>query len=209
MFQDIFQSKLLPAVTLTNADSALAVAEALLEGGINVMEITFRTSATAKAVSAIAKEFPEMHIGAGTILSPDQLSTARGAGAEFGLSPGFNKRVVEKAQEHDFPFIPGVATPSEIELALEYSYKLLKLFPVSALGGINYIQSLNGPYNHTGVKFLTMGGMNPSNLKSYLKHNIVTAAGGSWLSPSGLIQQGEFKKITEIVQESVLLADQV
>lgn len=207
MVQDRFQNKLLPAVTLTDADSALAVAEALLEGGLDVMEITFRTSATVEAVSAIAREFPEMHIGAGTILSPDQLSTAREAGAEFGLSPGFNKRVVEKAQEHDFPFIPGVATPSEIELALDYGYKLLKLFPVSDLGGINYIQSLNGPYNHTGVRFLTMGGVNPSNLESYLKHDIVTAAGGSWFTPSHLIEQKKFNDITKIVGESLELTN--
>jgi len=209
MLQDIFQNRLLPAVTLTDADSALSVAEALLEGGINVMEITFRTSATIEAVSAIAREFPEMHIGAGTILLPGQVSSAREAGAEFGLSPGFSEKVVIKVQDHDFPFIPGVSTPSEIELALAYGYDLLKLFPASDLGGVNYLQSLNGPYHHTGVTFLTMGGVNLSNLESYLEQDIVAAAGGSWLCPRKLIQEKEFNRITEIVQKSVALADQI
>lgn len=204
----MFDKKILPAVTLTDADSALSVAEALLAGGLNVMEITFRTSATAAAVSAIAKEFPEMYIGAGTILSPDQLSAARDAGARFGLSPGLNKRVIKKAQKLDFPFIPGVLTPSEIEFALEYEYKLLKLFPVSDLGGVDYIQSLKGPYKHTGVAFLTMGGVNSLNLKSYLKQEMVIAAGGSWLSPPDLIEQKKFNDITKIVVESLELAKQ-
>lgn len=209
MIHDIFKSKLLPAVTLADADSALSVAKALLEGGINVMEITFRTSATAKAVRAIARELPEMQIGAGTILSGDQLTAAREAGAQFGLSPGLNKRVIEKAQAHDFPFIPGVSTPSEIELALEYGYKLLKLFPVSDLGGLKYIRSLEGPYKHTGVRFLVMGGVGPSNLKSYLESGMVAAGGGSWLTPSDFVEQKKFKRITEIVQESAALAEQV
>lgn len=208
MFQDTFKSKLLPAVTLADADSALSVAEALLEGGVNVMEITFRTSATAEAIRAIARELPEMQIGAGTILSGDQLSGARESGAQFGLSPGFNKRVVEKAEEYEFPFIPGVSTPSEIELALSHGYKLLKLFPVSDLGGVNYIGSLEGPYKHTGVRFLVMGGVGSSNLRSYMESDMVTAAGGSWLTPSDLIREKKFDQITEIVRESVILADQ-
>lgn len=209
MFQEIIKNKLLPAVTLTDAHSALSVAEALLEGGINVMEVTFRTSATAEAVRAIARELPEMQIGAGTILSGDQLSAAREAGAQFGLSPGFNKRVVEKAQEFEFPFIPGVSTPSEIELALSYGHKLLKLFPVSDLGGIPYIRSLEGPYRHTGVRFLVMGGVDSSNLRSYLESEMVAAAGGSWLTPSDLIRENKFDQMSKIVRESVTLADQI
>ncbi|SHE47470.1 2-keto-3-deoxy-phosphogluconate aldolase [Fodinibius roseus] len=208
MFREIKKNKLLPAVTVTDVHSALLVAEALLEGGINVMEITFRTSATAEAIRAIARELPEMKVGAGTILSPDQLSAAQEAGAQFGLSPGLNKQVVEKAQEHEFPFIPGVSTPSDIELALTYGHKMLKLFPVSDLGGENYIGSLEGPYKHTGVRFLVMGGVNLSNLKSYLESDMVTAAGGSWLTPSDLIREKKFKQITAIVRESVILAEQ-
>jgi 2-dehydro-3-deoxyphosphogluconate aldolase/(4S)-4-hydroxy-2-oxoglutarate aldolase len=207
MAQNILQGKLLPAVTLPDADSALRVAEALLEGGLDVMEVTFRTQATTPSISAIAREFPEMRIGAGTILSTDQLSAARDAGAQFGLSPGFSAKVTEKAKEAGFPFIPGVMTPSDIETALNSGFKTLKLFPVSDMGGIKYINSLAGPYQHTGIRFLAMGGINETNLDSYLKHEMVISAGGSWLCPSSLIQQKKFDEITGIVRESVKLAE--
>ncbi len=203
MPNNFFIKKLLPAVTLTDTDSALAVAEALLEGGLNVMEITFRTSATADAVSAIAKEFPEMEIGAGTILTTGQISAAKDAGAQFGLAPGLNENVVSEAKKKDFPFIPGVMTPSEIERAIEFGYKMLKLFPASDLGGADFIHSLEGPYKHTGVKFLAMGGINPSNLKQYLQCDSVTAAGGSWMTPGEAIAMGKFEKITELVRDSL------
>ncbi len=209
MAHKILEGKLLPAVTLLDAGSALRVAEALLKGGLNVMEVTFRTQATASAISTIAQEFPEMQIGAGTILSPDQLSEARDAGAQFGLSPGFSNPVTQKAKKIDFPFIPGVMTPSDIETALHAGYKTLKLFPASDMGGINYINSLAGPYQHTGIRFLTMGGINEANLDSYLKHDMVISAGGSWLCPTDLIQQKKYDKITAVVRKSVELADNI
>lgn len=206
MAKDYLEKKLLPAVTLTDADTALSVAEALLEGGLNVMEITFRTSATAAAVSAVAKEFPEMNIGAGTILSAGHISAAKDAGAQFGLAPGLNENVVREAKKQEFPFIPGVMTPSEIEKAIELDYKLLKLFPASDVGGVDFIRSIEGPYKHTGVKFLPMGGINPSNLKQYLKCGSVTAAGGSWMTPREAILKGEFNKITQLVRDSLKVA---
>ncbi|GAA5520686.1 bifunctional 4-hydroxy-2-oxoglutarate aldolase/2-dehydro-3-deoxy-phosphogluconate aldolase [Aliifodinibius salicampi] len=209
MTQKNLQSKLLPAVTLSDADSALKIAEALLKGGLNVMEVTFRTEATAPAISAIVQEFPEMQIGAGTILSPDQLAVARDAGAQFGLSPGFSNPVTKKAKELDFPFIPGVMTPTDIETALNAGYKTLKLFPASDMGGINYINSLAGPYQHTGIRFLTMGGINETNLDSYLKHEMVISAGGSWLCPTDLIQQKKFDEITAVARKSVKLANNI
>lgn len=209
MDHKILEGKLLPAVTLSDADSALQVAEALLKGGLNVMEVTFRTQATASAISAIVQEFPEMQIGAGTILSPDQLSVARDSGAQFGLSPGFSKPVTKKAKKMDFPFIPGVMTPTDIEIALNAGYKTLKLFPASDMGGINYINSLTGPYQHTGIRFLTMGGINETNLDSYLKHDMVISAGGSWLCPTHLVEQKKFEEITAVVRKSVKLANNI
>lgn len=208
MVQNLFLKKLLPAVTLNDADSALSVAEALLEGGLNVMEVTFRTSATAPAIGAIAKEFPEMKIGAGTILSPEQVASAINAGAQFGLAPGFNKEVVRKAEQQEFPFIPGVMTPSEIEKALAMDCEILKLFPVSQVGGTEYIRSIEGPYRHTGIKFLPMGGVNPSNLKSYLECDSVIAAGGSWMTPTKAIENGKFDKVTELVRISLKIAEE-
>lgn len=209
MTQRFLQSKLLPAVTLSDADLALRVAESLLNGGIDVMEVTFRTQATASSIAAIAQEFPEMQIGAGTILSPDQLVAARDAGAQFGLSPGFSNPVTKKAKELEFPFIPGVMTPTDIETALNAGYKTLKLFPASDMGGVTYINSLAGPYQHTGIRFLTMGGINEANLDSYLKHDMVISAGGSWLCPTALIQQKKFDEITAVVSESVKLANNI
>lgn len=209
MTQRFLQSKLLPAVTLPDADLALRVAESLLNGGIDVMEVTFRTQATASSIAAITKEFPEMQIGAGTILSTDQLSAARDAGAQFGLSPGFSKPVTKKAKELDFPFIPGVMTPTDIETALNAEFKVLKLFPASDMGGVKYINSLAGPYQHTGIRFLTMGGINETNLDSYLKHEMVISAGGSWLCPTDLIQQKKFDEITAVVRKSVKLTNNI
>lgn len=208
MIQNLFLKKLLPAVTLNDADSALSVAEALLEGGLNVMEVTFRTSATAPAISAIAKELPEMKIGAGTILSSGQVASAKDAGAQFGLAPGFNEEVVREAEQQEFPFIPGVMTPSEIEKALAMNCEILKLFPVSQVGGTEYIRSIESPYRHTGIKFLPMGGVDLSSLKSYLDCDSVIAAGGSWMTPGKLIANGEFTRITQIVQRSLKIAQE-
>lgn len=201
-----FQNKLLPAVTIPNANTGLSVAEALLEGGLNIMEVTFRTSATAEAVSVIAKEFPEMNVGAGTILSTDQVSAAKNAGAKFGLAPGLNENIIKEAGDQDFPFIPGVMTPSEIERALELDCKLLKLFPASDLGGVDFIHSLEGPYSHTGVKFLPMGGIDLSNIRQYLQCESVIAAGGSWMTPGAAIAKGKFQKITKLVRDSLKVA---
>ncbi len=203
MLSSIFQKKLLPAVTLTDPDAALHLAEAYLEVGLKVMEVTFRTAAAAPAISAIAKTYPEMHIGAGTILSTQNLKAAADAGAEFGLSPGFNQRITNQAVELDFPFIPGVITPSEIESAFTDGFNVLKIFPIKSMGGPDYLKALEGPYGHTGVQFIPMGGINQQNMNAFLKYESVLAVGGSWLSPSSLIGQGKFTEIAKIVRESI------
>lgn len=203
MRKGFLNNRLLAAVTLTNVETALALSEAFLEGGLDVMEITFRTPATASAIRAIAKEFPSMKVGAGTILSADQIAIAKDAGAQFGLSPGFHGPVAQKAQESNFPFIPGVCTPSEIEKALAHNFELVKVFPVANMGGPSYIKSLQAPYGNSGIHFLPMGGVDNSNLKEYLKFSKVVAVGGSWLAPRELIENREFKKITSIVRQSL------
>lgn len=203
MLNTFLKKKLLPAVTLSDADRALHLAEAYLKADLNVMEVTFRTTAAAPAISAIAREYPEMHIGGGTILSAENLKAASDAGAKFGLSPGFNQKVAEEALEMDFPFIPGVMTPSEIEIAYARGFEVLKLFPIGDVGGPDYIKALEGPYAHADMKFIPMGGVNQQNMETYLNHKSVLAVGGSWLSPSSLIRQKNFKKITEMVRESL------
>lgn len=199
----LFDKKLLPAVTLEDADSALFVAEALLKGGLNVMEVTFRTEATASAIRLIVEKFPSMNVGAGTILSASQVNLAQDAGAQFGLSPGYNDEVIDAAESSNFPFIPGVITPTEIEQALSKDLKLLKLFPVSGFGGAGYVKSLQGPYQHTGVKFIPMGGIRLSNIKEYKFYSSVAALGGSWLVSGNWIAERQFGKITEMVRNSL------
>lgn len=181
--EHFFPERLLPAVTVSDPGQAVEIAEALLEGGLSVMEITFRTAATMDAIQAVGEGVPGMRVGAGTILTPSQIDEAIAAGAQFGLSPGLSRPVVERALERSFPFIPGVSTPSEIEMALGFGLKVLKLFPAEQLGGPAFLRSLQGPYAYTGVSFIPMGGVNLSNLASYSRLKIVRALGGSWLIP--------------------------
>ncbi|MEX0995007.1 MAG: bifunctional 4-hydroxy-2-oxoglutarate aldolase/2-dehydro-3-deoxy-phosphogluconate aldolase [Balneolaceae bacterium] len=208
MDQNFFSKKLLPAITLEKVDAALKLADTYLKAGLDVMEITFRTEVAATAIKKISGSFPEMKIGAGTLLTVDQVKAAQDAGAQFGLSPGLNEKVVRSAIGNSFPFIPGVSTPSEIELALDYNYKVLKLFPADLLGGIAYIRSLEGPYRTTGAQFIPMGGVNVTNLSEYLRSPIVLAAGGSWMAPGDLVKNRQFDKIGEIVRRSLEITRQ-
>lgn len=203
MHHSIFKSKLLPAVTVHDTDSALHIAEAFLEAGLNIMEITFRTTAASASISAIEKTYPGMHIGAGSLLTAEDISAAADSGAEFGLSPGYNPDIAGKALDLGFPFIPGVLSPSEIECAFAAGFDVLKIFPVQSIGGDDYIKNLEGPYLHTGMKFIPMGGVNLENMNSYLKYESVLAVGGSWLNPQSLIQQGNFGEITKITRQSM------
>lgn len=203
MNHSILKSKLLPAVTVHDTDSALHIAEAFLKAGLNIMEITFRTPAASASISAIEKTYPEMHIGAGTLLTADDLSAAADSGAEFGLAPGFNPDIAGKALELGFPFIPGVLSPSEIECAFAAGFDLLKIFPIQSIGAADYIKSLEGPYLHTGMKFIPMGGVNCQNMASFLKYESVLAVGGSWLNPGSLIEQKKYREITKIVRKSL------
>lgn len=209
LLHSLFKGKLLPAVTVHDPDSALHIAGAFLEAGLNIMEITFRTAAASASVAAISKRYPEMHLGAGTLLTADDIKTAADSGAEFGLSPGFNPDIAGKARELGFPFIPGVLSPSEIECAFAAGFDLLKLFPIRSIGGAAYIENLEGPYLHSGMKFIPMGGVNRQNMGSFLKYESVTAVGGSWLNPQSLIRQGNFKEITEITRQSLAEIDQM
>lgn len=206
MLTNFFEKKLLPAVTLNDADSAKRLAEAYLNAGLEVMEVTFRTDATLGAIEAIATTFPEVKIGAGTILSTSQVQSAKDAGAKFGLSPGLNEHVVGSARDKDFPFIPGVMTPSEIEKAWDLGCEILKLFPAEIAGGTDYIRSLEGPYLHAGLQLIPMGGVGPENMSAYLDCSSVVAVGGSWLAPKGKIKKDDFSGIAEIVKNSLKAA---
>jgi 2-dehydro-3-deoxyphosphogluconate aldolase/(4S)-4-hydroxy-2-oxoglutarate aldolase len=196
--------RILPAVTFSSADEVLPVAEAMLRGGLRVMEITFRTTAAAEAIRIIRKNLPEMFLGAGTLLSVTQLKQAIDAGAQFGLAPGFNPAVCKITLDNNFPFIPGVMTPSEIESAAEMGYKILKLFPVSQLGGVHFLRALQDPYQSLQITFIPMGGVSLSNMNEYLQLKNVIAVGGSWLTKTEFIKARQFNKITESVEEALL-----
>lgn len=194
--KEVSLDKILPAVTIDQSTKAAFVAGAFIAGGIHQMEITFRTEATIASITAVRKTYPQMLIGAGTILTTEQLHLAKDAGAQFGLAPGLNPKIVEEAGKINFPFIPGVMTPSEIELAIEMGCKIMKLFPAGMLGGIDMIKTLNGPYAHKGIQFIPMGGINIENMNDYLSIKNVLAIGGSWLAPEKLVLQCAYASIT-------------
>jgi len=176
------QCGVVPVIAIENQADALPLADALLQGGLPVVEITFRTAAAAGVIRRLVQDRRQLLVGAGTVLTSANLEAARVSGAAFAVAPGLNPQIVKEAQTLGLPFIPGVATPSEIELALGLGCKLLKFFPAEALGGIAMLEALSAPYRHTGVRFLPTGGVNPGNLEAYLKLDTVAAVGGTWLA---------------------------
>lgn len=179
---------------------------ALLEGGLSTMELTLRTPAALDCIRTIRKEVPELMVGAGTVLSPEQVRQVVEAGAYFAVAPGFNRRVVEAAHAMGLPFYPGVMTPSDVESALELGCTLQKFFPASAAGGLEMIKALAGPYAHTGLKLIPLGGITAGNMKQYLDHPLVAAVGGSWLVDKKHIAAGDWAGITALVKEAVGIA---
>lgn len=201
--EKIFQKRILPAITFEDSRLAVQVADAVLKGGLDIMEVPFRTKVAAESIQLIHEAFPEMKIGAGTILSPSQVIEAKKAGAHFGLAPGFNPSVVIEALKNDFLFIPGVMTPSEVELALELGCKIQKLFPATQIGGVAMLNALYGPYGHTGIKFIPMGGVSLDNINEFLCLPNVIAIGGSWLATKAMIAEMAFDTIELNVKDVI------
>lgn len=193
----VLSQKILPAVTFEKEEDVLPVAEALMKGGLLTMEIPFRTGIASSAIEQIRRKYPEINIGAGTLLSPAQVKEANDAGAQFGLSPGFNQQVCDAAAKYQLPFIPGVMTPSEIEIACAQGYSILKLFPAEQLGGPGFLKAILGPYGQLKVQFIPMGGVNINNLKEYVSLKNVIAVGGSWIATKELMNQKDYKTIEE------------
>jgi 2-dehydro-3-deoxyphosphogluconate aldolase/(4S)-4-hydroxy-2-oxoglutarate aldolase len=206
-FDDLLLQRILPAVSFEKEQDVIPVTEALIKAGIATLEIAFRSAVAEKAVGLIRKRFPGLRVGAGTILSVDGLNKAVASGAEFGLSPGFNPAVADHAMRSGFPFIPGVMTPSEIELAAEKGFTILKLFPAEQLGGPSYLRAMRGPYTQLGVRFIPMGGVSPVNMKEYLHLDNVIAVGGSWLTPSIHASGGNYDIITELAKQALAIAN--
>ena len=194
---------IIPIVALDEPGTILPLAEALASGGLPLVEITFRTRVAAEAIRLLARERPDMLIGAGTVLTVDTLAQARDAGARFAVAPGLNPKVVRAAKRMGMPFIPGVATPSEVEQAVSLECELLKFFPAEALGGVAMLAALYAPYAHLGLGFIPTGGVNESNLETYLRSDAVIAVGGTWLAPKADLAAGKWEQICQRCREAV------
>ena len=204
MQEQIKKIGIVPVVVLDDAKDAVPLAEALIRGGLPCAEVTFRTAAAEESIRRIAAKFPDMLVGAGTVLTTEQVDRAVGAGAKFIVSPGLNPVTVKYCQEKGIPVFPGVLTPSEIELALSLGLKVVKFFPSEPSGGLKMIQAMAAAY--VGLKFMPTGGINAKNVGEYLaddKH--ILACGGSWMVKKDLIAAGEFGKIEEMTREAAAL----
>ena len=191
------QCTVVPVIAIDSQEAAFPLADALAQGGLPVVEITFRTTAAAEVIRRLVRERPNLLVGAGTVLTPANLEAARDSGAAFAVAPGLNPQLVKEAQQLGMPFIPGVATPSEIESALGLGCTLVKFFPAEALGGVAMLEALSAPYKHTGVRFMPTGGVNPANLESYLRLDSVVAVGGTWLAKKEDLVAGKWSEIRD------------
>ncbi len=196
-------SPIIPVVVIEDIKDAVPLAQSLIEGGIQIIEVTLRSGCALEAIELIAKNVPKMRVGAGTILNPTQLEQAQNRGAEFLISPGLTIKLLEHAKKKDMPLIPGVSSSSEVMQALELGYSALKFFPAEYCGGVKLLNAFNGPFK--GVKFCPTGGISADNMHSYLNLENVLCVGGSWLTPKNLIQNKEWDKITEICKRSLSL----
>ncbi len=204
ILEKIGKTAIVPVVLLENAKDAKPLARALCDGGLPCAEVTFRTEAAEEGIRVMAEEFPQMLVGAGTVLTTDQADRAIAAGARFIVSPGLNPRVVKHCLEKGITMLPGTATPSDVERAMEFGLDAVKFFPAEAAGGLAMIRAMAAPY--INMKFMPTGGINEKNLRSYLDFPRVLACGGSWMVKGELIRAGKFDEIRELTRKAVELA---
>lgn len=189
---------------IDKAVDAVPLAETLMEGGVDAMELTLRTEAALPSLEAIRNKVPEMLAGIGTILTPEQIIQAKNSGASFGVSPGTNLATIEAAIDIDLPFAPGIMTPSDIETTLSYECEILKFFPAGSSGGIKHLKNISAPYNHLGLKYIPLGGINEANMNDYLSENIIAAVGGSWIASRENINSNNWQQIKANAQSAIL-----
>ncbi len=201
ILKEISKIGIVPVVKIDNAKDAVPLAQALINGGLPCAEVTFRTAAAEDAIALMAKEFPDMLVGAGTVLTTEQVDKAVNAGAKFIVTPGFNETVVKYCVEKNIPITPGCPSTSDIEAALALGLDVVKFFPAENLGGISMIKALAAPY--VGVKFMPTGGINAKNINSYLDCDKILACGGSWMVKDTLINEGKFDEIEALTKEAV------
>ncbi len=203
VLEEISKMGLVPVVKLDSAADAEPLAKALCEGGLPCAEVTFRTDAAEEAIRIMTSKYPDMLIGAGTVLTTEQVDRAADAGAKFIVSPGLNPKIVKYCIDKGIPITPGTSNPSDVEQAIELGLEVVKFFPAEAAGGLNMIKSMAAPY--TNMKFMPTGGISTKNMISYLDFPKIIACGGSWMVSDSLIQAGEFDRIRELTREAVAL----
>ncbi|MCR9136377.1 MAG: bifunctional 4-hydroxy-2-oxoglutarate aldolase/2-dehydro-3-deoxy-phosphogluconate aldolase [Alphaproteobacteria bacterium] len=203
VFDTLSDYGVVPVIAIDDAKDALPLADALLEGGLPVAEITFRTEAARGVIQEIAQHRPELIVGAGTVLNIDQADTARSAGARFALAPGLDVTVVEHAMSSGMPFAPGIMTPTDLQAALKAGCTMVKFFPAMAAGGPSMLKNILAPYAHTGVGFNPTGGVNLDNLDKWLAIPQVRAVGGTWIAKRDDIAAGNWNAITANAREAL------
>jgi len=201
VLEQISKIGIVPVVKIDRAEDAMPLAKALCAGGLPCAEVTFRTDAAADAIKIMTENFPNMCVGAGTVLNAEQVDAAIAAGAKFIVSPGLNPRTVKYCQEKGIPITPGTSSPSDIEQAIELGLEVVKFFPAEQSGGLAKIKAMAAPY--VNMKFMPTGGINAKNLNSYLDFPKIIACGGSWMVPGDLINAGEWDKIEQLTREAV------
>ena len=200
---------IIPVIVIEKEEQAVPLAKALVKGGLPVLEVTFRTKAAAGAIAAIKREVPEAIVGAGTILTVEQLRAAKAAGAVFGVAPGFDPVILEAAKAEQIPFCPGIATASELSQALTAGAPMVKFFPAEAAGGVKMIKNLLGAFRFTGVKFMPTGGVNLSNVGDYLAVPEIVACGGTWIVPKDALAAGDYAAIEKLAADASALVRKV
>jgi len=207
IFEQFKKIGIIPVVVLDDAKDAVPLAKALCEGGLPCAEVTFRTAAAGEAIRLMSEAYPEMLVGAGTVLTTEQVDRAVNAGAKFIVSPGLNPEVVRYCIEKNIPVTPGTQTPSEMEQALSLGLDVVKFFPAEPAGGLKMIKAVAAPY--TTLSFMPTGGINAQNVRDYLAYDRIIACGGSWMVKKDLVKAGEFDKITEMVREAASIVKEI
>lgn len=209
MLDELLKRPVIPVIVMEDANDALPLAEALLKGGMDVIEVTCRTAAAPDALARIVKEFPDMLVGAGTVVTWDQANMCIDVGVSFGLAPGLNPDMVQWFQQNDTLFIPGIMTPSEIDQGLQLGLKLLKFFPAGPAGGPDMLKALGAPYASQGVRFCPTGGISLDTMGDYLRLPMVSAIGGSWLATRQQIADKQWNVIMQQAQKALAKAEEI
>ena len=201
VFKKIKKHRVIAVLEIDSLENVTPVCETLLSSGISVIELALRTEVAQKATEQIIKNFPQIIVGLGTVLNEDQVKFAIDSGVSFAVAPGCNPKIIDLAKKNNLLFSPGICSPTDIEISLDYGCNVLKFFPAENSGGIKYLNSINNPYKHLNLNYIPLGGINISNVKNYLDSNLILAVGGSWVAPKHLINSKKWKLISSNCEE--------